>query len=355
MPERIVISGYYGFGNTGDEAVLAGMLESFRQVEIDARVTVLSANPSRTVREHSGIDAANRWRPWSVIRALRGADVFISGGGSLIQDVTSAASSYYYLGVLRLAQMMRRRTMVYAQGIGPLTRAAVRRCASRVLNRVDLITVRDSDSAELLKSIGVTRPPVHLCADPAFLLEPDLERADEILAAKGLAGREVIGVSLRPWPNPPGWKHEVCEGISRAAGEIGAGILEIPMQEPEDAACSGVQGAVTAAGAGGPRVVKGLMSRCALVVGMRLHSLIFAAGETTPFVPVVYDPKVASFADSAGAERVLNIESLSADEVAQAVISVWEKRDQTRETLAGKLDEWKRLALEPAGMVLSGT
>ncbi len=351
MPKRIVISGYYGFGNTGDEAVLAGMLAGFRKAGLGARVTVLSADPLRTTRENPGIDAVDRSRLLSVIRAILSADIVVSGGGSLFQDVTSAASPYYYLAILWLARLLGRRTMIYAQGVGPLERKRARKAVAKAFNRASSITVRDPDSKTLLESIGVTRPAICVVADPAFLLDSDLQAADSVLAKHGLAGGEFIGVCLRQWPGHQGWQAAVCDGVEQAARELGVRVAMIPMQEPEDLACADVAGAVVLSGAGGPRVVKGLISRCGLVVGMRLHSLIFAASESTPFLPVVYDPKVESFARAAGVENGLRLESVKPEGVKEAVIQAWRSRANTRLRLADKAGEWRNLALKSAEML----
>ena len=122
---RILLSGYYGFGNAGDEAVLAAILASLRREMPDVESAVLSVDPAATTRLH-GVAAFHRARPREVLAALRQCDLFVSGGGSLLQDVTSLSSLLFYLAQIRFARMLGRRVMVYAQGIGPLLRPATR-------------------------------------------------------------------------------------------------------------------------------------------------------------------------------------------------------------------------------------
>jgi polysaccharide pyruvyl transferase CsaB len=349
MSKRIVISGYYGFGNTGDEAVLAGMLAAFHEA-LDVSIMVLSADPERTVRDHADVQAVHRWRPLDVFRAIKSADVFISGGGSLIQDVTSAMSPRYYLALLRLAQMMRRKTMVYAQGVGPLEHESTRRAVVKAFSRADAITVRDEDSRSLLESIGVKRA-AQVVADPAFLVGPDTSSADAVLAERGLARGSFIGVSLRSWPGHEEWRPALCKGIGQAAAELSVRAAVIPMQEPDDAAGVDIDGAAVLSAQGDPGLAKGFISRCGLVVGMRLHSLIFAAGTATPFLPVVYDPKVASFARAAGVDASLDLESLSAERVKEAVVAAWENRQSTRDMLAARALDWREQALAPVRLL----
>ncbi len=354
MKKRIVISGYYGFANTGDEAVLAGMLESFRQVGIDAQVTVLSANPSRTVQEHPGVAAADRWKPWNLLREVLSADILVSGGGSLIQDATGPLSPYYYLSVMRLAQTMRRKTVVYAQGVGPLIRPHVKRAAAKAFNNASALTVRDPDSEELLRAIGVISP-ISVCADPSFVLDPDLEAADALLSEYGFAGRDFMAVSLRWWPGHEQQVAAIGEAIADCAAELGIPILYIAMQSPQDVnLCPAVaKHSVPAVfdRAAAPRVAKGLIARAGLVVGMRLHSLIFAASEAVPFVPIAYDPKVRSFALTAGIESASGIEAGAEQVIGEIIADSWRHRDSLRGRLAARIPHWKSNALEPARML----
>lgn len=340
--KRIVISGYYGYGNTGDEAVLSGICATLNQIGVDAQITVISADPARTVREHPGTKAVGRCAMWRQFWAMTRADLFISGGGSLFQDATSARSPYYYLSVLRLAQMLRRKTMIYAQGVGPLNRPAIRKAIARAFNRTDLITVRDEDSKALLREIGVTRE-IHLSADPSFLVEPDLEAADRIIGQAGLADRSIIGVSLRPWPASGDWVAQAATSITQVCEELGAAAAFIPMQESEDASIG--EGAVVLRHGGDPGVAKGLIARCELVVGMRLHSLIFAADAGVSCVPIVYDPKVSSFAIEAGLAAGVEIGSPDAGALADAVRQAWAQRHATGQKLAAGALEFRKRSM----------
>lgn len=328
---RIVISGYYGFGNTGDEAVLSGICETFRQIGLDAEITVISQDPERTVREHAGVKAINRKKLLHQMKALAKADLFISGGGSLFQDATSARSAYYYLAGLQMARVARCRTMIYAQGVGPLIRPSIRRTVAKAFNRANLVSVRDGGSVHLLKEIGV-RSEIHLCADPAFLVEPDYEAADAIIERNGLTGKSLVGVSLRPWPASYEWISRAAHLTTVLCDRIGAQVVFIPMQESVDAKIG--EGPTLLHG-GDPAVVKGLLARCQLVVGMRLHALIFAVGAGVPCVPVVYDPKVSAFAGDVGLDISSTI-GADEDSFSEAFLAAWENRTAIAERLAGE-------------------
>lgn len=135
----VVLSGYYGFGNSGDDALLYAITDSLREVMPDVRVCVLSAK-AKEMRKVYGVDCAARFNPFAVRRALKSAKMLISGGGSLIQDVTSSKSLVYYLSVMRYAARYGDKVYVYANGIGPLkeknyARAAKGRLRRRTLSR----------------------------------------------------------------------------------------------------------------------------------------------------------------------------------------------------------------------------
>ena len=113
---RVLLSGYYGKGNGGDEALLATLLQ---MLPPDVTPVVLSGNPEETHR-HYGVECYNRMAVLQVIKALRSCDAFVWGGGSLIQDATSSISPLYYGGLMALAQVMGLKTVAWGQGIGPL-------------------------------------------------------------------------------------------------------------------------------------------------------------------------------------------------------------------------------------------
>jgi polysaccharide pyruvyl transferase CsaB len=322
----VLFSGYFGFGNAGDEAVLEASIGLLRDRDPEIGISVLSADAEASSAAYK-VRAYPRWQARSVARALRETELLLSGGGSLLQDRTSLRSLIYYLGVIRLALLMRRRVMVFAQGIGPLVRPAARRLTASLLRRVDLIAVRDAGSRDLLESLGVgTRggPPVHMTADPAFALEPEeTGRVRELLPSPGEARRPVIAVNLRPWTGMIEALEAIEEGLQSAAP--GAQVLACPFQPAEDGPfCEAL---VEGLGDAGrlvkeplrPREWRALLGRLDLVIAARLHALILAAAGGTPTLAVSYDPKVSALQKRLGAPDLGPPEQLTAGRVAAAV------------------------------------
>ena len=167
---NILISGYYGFDNIGDESILRTLVTSLRERIPDCSLTVLSHDPAAT-REKYGVEAVERMPPLAIARAVRRCDMLISGGGSLLQDVTSSKSLHYYLAIIRFAQLLGKKVFIYSQGIGPIEKDADRRATARALRRADGIVVRDERSAALLAEIGVPAERVVITADPVIRMK----------------------------------------------------------------------------------------------------------------------------------------------------------------------------------------
>jgi len=342
----LVLSGYYGYGNTGDEAVLEAILADLRRECPDVRMTVLSASPEATAARY-GVRSVHRFSPADVWRALRQADLLVSGGGSLLQDVTSTRSLWYYLGVIAMARAAGAKVMVYANGLGPLRRPVNRVLTATVLRGVQRISVRDPDSLAVLGGLGVKRPDAVVTADPAFGLEalPEDDRG-RLLDEIGLnpAAGPVFGLALRPWP---GWDDMIASAVSavgRQAREAGGQVLLLPMQYAHDAPVAasldglGEGVVVTDAGAGrelNARELLTMVGCCDVLVGMRLHALVFAAAAGVPFVGLAYDPKVSAFVSylagggtAAGSIRGTPGPAVASSpgEVSGAVGDVWNRR-----------------------------
>ena len=141
---KIIISGYYGFNNTGDEAILKSMIGAFKEKIPQIKITVLSHNPLQTSQTYQ-VKAINRLNLIDIMRCLRDTNLFISGGGGLLQDSTGKGwSIFYYLGLILAAKIAKVPVMIYAQGIGPVNRQINKKLIKWILNKVDLITVRDN-------------------------------------------------------------------------------------------------------------------------------------------------------------------------------------------------------------------
>lgn len=363
MP-RVFIAGYYGHGNAGDEAMLAAIVRSLRDLEPDLAITVLSSSPEETARDH-GVQAASRLDVTAILKAIRAADLVLIGGGSLLQDVTSRRSMVYYLGIAQIARRLGKRVMLFANGIGPVRTLSGRLLMRLFANGIDLITVRDRPSLEELARLGVTRPRVELSADPALLLPlPAAGTGEALLRAQGLRledgeGAPLLGLSVRAWKGSEAAGRAVARAADRFCLQHGARAVLIPMQHPSDVAASE---RVAAAMETSPLLVRnrhsaselmGLVAAMDLMVGVRFHALVFAALAGVPLVGLSYDPKIDNFLASLGLTPVAALGEVTEEELLAAMEEAWNGRQRLAVEIAPRLEEQKRLAALSARLAVA--
>jgi polysaccharide pyruvyl transferase CsaB len=293
----VVISGYYGFGNTGDDSLLAVIVEGLRQQRPNIKITVLSKSPKKT--EHIyGIRAVNRFNFFAVIRALKHAKLLINGSGNLIQNVTSTRSLMYYIAIMKLAKKYRLRIMMYASGIGPLKGEKNKRAACDILNNTDIITLRENESARELSSIGVTNKNITVTADPAFCIKTAAaEWIDFLMNREDIRKNGYyFAVALRRWSNTSdSFETKLTEAIIKIRLTEGGIPLFIPMQISTDmpicARIAAATGGKVVSGLSASELV-GLFYHMRFVIAMRLHAAIYAASAGVPFIGLAYDMKI---------------------------------------------------------------
>jgi len=347
---RLVVSGYYGFRNCGDEAVLAGAVRSFgaRGAAAPSDFTVLSSEPAWTSRVHA-VSSVHRMD----LRAVRGAisqcDLVLSGGGSLLQDVTSLRSLAYYVWIMRMARTARKPYMLYAQGIGPLRRVAARALVRTAARRAAAITVRDEASAGLLEALGIGRARVEVTADPAFSLDAPIGLGARSRGQARVGGNRVIGLCPRPWPGV-----DVAgrfADAARALRDRGFVVVWLPMQGTQDKRIA--EEAASASGAGTVCDPQGepdkALAACAeldLVIAMRLHALAFGAICSTPLVAVAYDPKVDALMAGLGcSDLTVAIADASGDALCRLAERALARSEEMRRRTSEEVDRLREAAL----------
>lgn len=300
----VVICGAYGMGNSGDEAILDAIVAEMRAIDPLMPLTVMTRDPAGA-SARLGLTAVHTFNFPRFLAVMRRRALYINGGGSLIQDVTSRRSLWYYLFTLRAAKRLGCKVMMYGCGIGPVKRPGGVERTRRVLNScVDAITLREPDSIEELARFGVTKPEIILASDPALTLpSAPAEEVDAALEASGAApGGKYICFALRLWPGF-GEKAGVFAAAARHAHEAyGLTPVFLPINHLDDGQAAALVAEklgdtphVLLPGPMSSALVIGLMSRMQVVVSMRLHGLIFAAGQGVPLIGVSYDPKVTAF------------------------------------------------------------
>lgn len=343
-----VICGAYGRGNTGDDAILDAILQELHQVDPEIPVCVISRNPEET-RSKYPVEACYTFRLREIWRELGKAELFLSGGGSLIQNATSRRSLYYYLLTLLMAKKRGCKVMMYGCGIGPVYGRFHRWAAGRVVNScVDIVTLRDDDSVRELKNMGVRRPRMIRTADPTIsICQAEAGQTTELLEQLDIPPDGVyIGFGLRQWKGFDQAVPEIARAAQYAWEQHGLIPVFIPMEYPKD--CEAAQKVIQHLHCPHYLISRqipisqtiGVLSRMSAVVGMRLHALIFAAKNGVPSVGISYDMKVDAFLKSIGCEdAVLHIQSLTAEQLMEQIDRVVRTPEHSR---------WNRIAQQLA-------
>lgn len=283
----ILVSGYYGFNNAGDEGILAALCNDLITCGVKKdQITVLSADPEKTTKLH-GVKAIPRYNTVAIYLAMRKCKVFISGGGSLLQDSTSWRTVPYYLGIIKMALYFGTKVLIYGQGIGPVASKKYKHQIGKTLQRVDGITVRDQYSANLLAEWGVPVELLSVTADPVFSLP---------ITQNHQPG---ITLNLRPYPNfikdLPGWISIIRSWINDHQWQVSF----VPLGPGDLAMGESLQNQINQLQIVIPtdwQQASQAISKNKYVISMRLHGVIFAAiGKSLP-IGLAYDPKVQAIA-----------------------------------------------------------
>lgn len=303
---RVTVSGYYGFGNTGDEAIALAITRELKKHGV--RPLLLSQTPVESARLYD-CETAERMKPAALLGAVARSQVLFSGGGGLLQDKTSSRTLSYYLGVIRLAKLMGKRVVVFNQSVGPLTPEGGRKVA-QALRGVQVI-VRDQGSLDTLQILGIRAT---LGGDPALLLSP----------GEGLT-RNLNRVIIAP-------RGDVTEATTRLKRvvpllrEAGRNITALSFMPEHDDGAAHDLGADEVISTRDPQVALDTIASSGYVIGVRLHAVILAAAAEVPFTGIAYDPKVQGFCTDAGAPvwpPELNVAALT-EQVIRRVTPDWD-------------------------------
>ena len=335
--ESIMICGAYGRGNAGDDAILEAIVQEMRALAPERTICVMSRRPQET-RLTYRTGAVYTFNIFSILRRFRHAALYINGGGTLMQDVTSTRSIWYYCYTLRAAKKRGCKVMMYGCGIGPINRAGNRKMAAKTIEgSVDRITLRDENSRQELARMGVTRPDIRVSADPTIILDAaPYEVVSLAMEQSGIdPNGRYIGFGLRNWKGLDAALPAIAAAADYAYEKHGLTPVFVPIEFPSDLTPAERVGALLHCPWHAVRtrqpieVTIGILARMKTVVGIRLHSLMFSAGQGVPVVGMSYDIKVDSFLKYIGSSTCLQLREVKADELCSLI----------DKCLSGALDE----------------
>lgn len=364
---RVLIWGYYGCHNAGDDILLGNLCALIREFCPDAAlsanaadfsfVSSLGVTPLQTAARRGGKILSLLALIWGRVRAIAANDLVIFGGGTQIFD--RGKNRWYPIMTFALVLaanrlFLRRPVLHFGIGMGPVETGAGRFFSRVVIRCSDLFVVRDRDSYRLLERLGCPENKLLLSCDLAYFLPaPSGDRA----RGEGRA----LKVALSAFPYYQYVERDPVANQNLLQAAIGFSDKFLQGHPEAEIHLVAMQGAfanddhefglrIREASSCRDRIhchpyqgdierLHALMAGMDLAVGMRLHFNILCYLHGVPVVPLAYQQKVASeaarFADR---ELVLDARSVTGEGIYQAVATLMERRAATlaryREALA---------------------
>lgn len=346
---KIVISGYYGFNNIGDESILTAIISNIRDNVENIDIVVLSKDPELTNKNH-GVEAINRKNMLEIIREINKCDLLISGGGSLLQDVTSSRSILYYLSVIFIGIILKKKVMIYSQGIGPINKPFNKIFTKFVLNKVSVITLRDEKSQKVLQDINVKNKNINVTADPVIgLRRGDINLGYEILKNYGLKDEDkpLVGFAIRGRYEDEKLVNIIARISDKIVENLGVNIVFIPFHYGEDIkVIEDIQSkmknnSIFLKGKYDINEMLSVIGNLDLLIGVRLHSLIFGAVMNIPMIAISYDPKINNFMDYLDETVFSNVEDLDEEKLLSEITDKINNEEEYKLQLYNKVEYLK--------------
>ncbi len=299
----ILLCGYYGFGNLGDELVLRALAYGLHAIDSSLRIAALMGNGEPP----DGVFSIPRNRPFAVLQAIRRSGITLLGGGTLLQNATSRRSLYYYLSLLCAARRRGKPYGILLGGMGPIQTPVDRKRVARILGDASFIGLRDSASVALLAEMGISSANIHVGADPVLCLPlPDIARIPQYLTVFPRRG--------------DGQNKLLTDALAHLSAQyslpICIGIMDVH-EDRNDAEL--LLNALSAEWANDDIYTQICRSR--LILTSRLHALILAYRNGVPAVAISDDPKLSAFLHEAFPKNIAAALSLPARPSKHALLS----------------------------------
>ena len=288
VTKKVVISGYYGFKNFGDEAILSVLVEHLKKNNAD--IVIFSSDPEWTISNYS-VNSVYSFDLRAIFSNIKKSDILVSGGGSLLQDVTSLKSLIYYCLIIFLALVLRKKVIIFAQGIGPVKNPIARFVILLLLRFSSYISVRDEGSYNFLKKHKIKSA---LVCDPIYSM---------VIPQKML--KKDVGIQLRDF------KTMNIDFINHLALQIAKRFsysnlkllslqdsIDIPILQQLEHALNVIAPDINIeilSGLTNDEIINSIAG-FEYFIAMRFHAVLIALKSGVKTIAVNYDPKVAKLA-----------------------------------------------------------
>jgi len=309
---RVIVHGFYGSANLGDEAILSATLKLLSKSP-QIQPTVFGKYPSKIIETHKipSVNPNDAYNSTGYLNLAR-ANAYVLGGGGLLKDYGKTSSNVeVWLRWLNVAKSFGLKTMIWSMGVENLRYEKSKNLIRDALETVDAITVRDSNSKQRLEEIGVTNN-ILVTADPAISL------AREHRKKRSLKERFRVVVSLRHWykynmsfvPNPLAYNRmldSIATALDNMIDKWNIEIELMPLRTGSKDDDREVLNSLVRRMQKKPQVLKiydetpeidealAILSNADLLIGMRLHAVILATSMGVPSIAISYMPKVSDY------------------------------------------------------------
>jgi polysaccharide pyruvyl transferase CsaB len=329
---NVALVGYFGYDNCGDEAISQSLLYLIKTYYKPIHTVLFTSEKMVSMPPRSGVTSLNRKSIPSLVAGIRMSDVIVFSGGSLFQDRTSFSNLLYYLGVLILARVLGKKVFLYAQGVEPY-----RFWVSRVLVKyffyfAQEISVRDLSSQSYLKDTLKLKKRIRMVVDSALLIAPHI---------KNNKYRNKIGISLLTFKGID--LRVAVEGINLFLEKESLSAIFFPFNPKDEMVYDEYFSDSSVTFYTQPESIAEMMgdiSQLDLMIGMRLHSCIFSANVSVPFVGVDFFGKVSSFAHDVK-QPVVKWEDVNCDMLYNILSETYKKRESFKNILSYQVESFR--------------
>lgn len=347
-----MICGNYGASNLGDEAILAGLITLVRSAFPGSHITVMSTNPGQTKKSFkvnaiwhfpSGLRSFFRYwftpSGWKSLKEVSKSDLILLGGGGLFADEQKQAVWIWFVQFCWF-WLLRKKVICIAQSIGPLNTSLGRVLTGWVFRRAIAVTVRDEQSQKLLKSLGVKK--VEVLADPAYAIGYENEMS--------VNRKKQVVLTVRPWikGDHQSFDQLIAEVVVWLKEKYGYETVFLPFQTDfvDDRSRFKLIAKFLISNPAPMKLIipedfgqaLEIIGRSRAVIGMRLHSIIFAVLGRTPFIGVSYSKKVKDFITTTGlSEYCIDYDQFSLEDFKNR----FEKMEKHRQEIEDQLEKAK--------------